>query len=130
MKKHTVLVSVLLITLWATGAWSQSLKPTDWSREHIYTRMPYVADFREGTALLRFSTVRPMAATVHYGGYPADQDLALPLFRLRSSAKELEGGEGYEAELKVYRFARDTYNMAKGSSLENVVVYRVEILDA
>jgi hypothetical protein len=129
MKRKTAYFFVLLAVLWTAGAWCQSLEPVDWSREHIFTQMPRVVDFQEGTALLRFSTVRPVAATVHYGGFPADQDLALPLFRFRSSAKELPDGGGYEVQLRVSRFARDTYNMAKGSSLENVVVYRVEILD-
>ena len=129
MKKKTAFAAILLAVLWAAGAWTQSLEPVDWSREHIFEHLPRVAELHEGTALLRFTTVRPVSATVHYGGFPADQDLALPLFRFRTSAEKMENEQGYEAELRVDRFSRDTYNMAKGSDLENVVVYRVEILD-
>jgi hypothetical protein len=129
MKKLALSIVLMLVALWVEGARSQSLEPVEWAGEEIFTQIPDVVGFREGTALLRFSAVRPMAATVHYGGFPADQDLALPLFRFRTSAKKLEGEEGYEAELRVYRFERDTYNMAKGSSLENVVVYRVGVMD-
>lgn len=129
MRKMTLVAAMALMTLWAMEACSQSLEPVDWAQEEIFTEYPHIAGFQEGNALLRFATVRPMVATVHYGGYPADQDLCLPLFRFRTKAKKLDEREGYQAELKVYRFEYDTYNMAKGSSLEGVVVYRLGVMD-
>jgi len=129
MRKLILSTVIVLIGLWAVETWSQSLEPVDWAEEQIFSQLPQVVGFREGKALLHFTTIRPMTATVHYGAFPADQDLCLPSFRFRTKAKELGAGGGDEAELKVYRFEYDTYNIAKGSSLEGVVVYRVGVLD-
>jgi hypothetical protein len=130
MKRGFFFMVMALTIVRAAGVWSQSLEPVEWSKEHVFARLPRVVGFQNGRALLQYSTVRPMASTVHYGGFPADQDLSLPLFRFRTAAKALEGGESYEAQLRVSRFAEDTYNMAKGTSLEKVVVYRVGVMDA
>jgi len=106
---------------------AQTIDNVPWDREQVLTEYPRVAGIEEGRARLRFATVRPMTVRVHYGGFPADQDLCLPLFRFSTGAEPVEGG--YEAVLRVDRFSRDTYNMAKGSSLKGVVAYRLEMMD-
>lgn len=129
MKKQTLFMALVLISLCSADVLSQSLEPVEWSQEHIFTQPPRVVGFREGNALLHYAIVRPMASTVHYGAFPADEDLCLPSFRFRTKAQEIGEKGGYEAALRVYRFEQDIYNMAKGSTLEGVVVYRVGILN-
>jgi len=129
MNKLGLILVIALLVLWATQALGQFLEPVEWSKEQIFTQMPYVAEVHQGKALLRFATLQPTVASIHYGAFPADQDLALPLFRFRTKAQELGNDEGYEAELRIYRFEQDTYNMAKGSTLEGVVVYRIGAMD-
>jgi 3',5'-cyclic AMP phosphodiesterase CpdA len=105
----------------------QTIEKIPWDREQVLAEYPSVISVEEGRARLRFATVRPVVTRVHYGGYPTDQDLCLPLYRFSAEATLVEGG--YEAVLRIYRFSRDTYNMAKGSALEGVVPYRLEIMD-
>ncbi len=129
MQKLLIFVVPFLLALCFAQAWPQSLEPVEWSEEHIFTTLPQVVAVREGKAIVYFATANPMAASVHYGAFPADEDLTWPFFRFRSKARALESADGYEAELRVYRFESDLYNMAKGSSLERVVVYRVGVMD-
>jgi hypothetical protein len=129
MRKLILSTVIVLVGLWAAEAWSQSMEPVEWADEQVFSQPPRVVGFRKGKALLHFATVRPMAATVHYGAFPADEDLCLPAFRFRTRAKELSPEGGYEAELRVYKFEYDTYNIAGGSSLEGVVAYRVGVMD-
>ena len=129
MRKLILSTVIVLAGIWAAEAWSQTMEPVEWADEQIFSHPPRVIGFRKGKALLHFTTVRPMAATVHYGAFPADEDLCLPAFRFRTRAKELGPEGGYEAELNVYRFEYDTYNIAGGSSLEGVVAYRVGVMD-
>jgi 3',5'-cyclic AMP phosphodiesterase CpdA len=127
MRRWLPILIVALLPATASSAAAQTIQPVSWDREQVLTEYPHVAGIEEGRARLRFATVRPMTVTVHYGGFPADQDLCLPLYRFSETAKPVEGG--YEAELRIYRFSYDTYNMAKGSALEGVVVYRLEMMD-
>lgn len=120
----------LLVVLLAAGtvpAGGQTIEKVSWDREQVLDEYPFVVNIEEGRARLRFSAVRPVTVRVHYGGFPADEELCLPLYRFSAEAEPVE--DGYEAVLRVYRFSRDTYNMAKGSSLEGVVPYRLEIMD-
>jgi 3',5'-cyclic AMP phosphodiesterase CpdA len=127
MKNWPPILLVCLLLAWVVPATAQTLEKVSWEREEVLSEYPHVVGIEDGQARLRFGTVRPMTVTVHYGGFPADQDLCLPLFRFSAKAEPVEGG--YEARLRIYRFARDTYNMAKGSPLEGVVAYRLEIMD-
>jgi hypothetical protein len=127
MSQRVLHVLIGLLLVWSQLAAAQTVEKVSWDREQVLSEYPRVEGIEEGRARLRFQTVRPMTVMVHYGGFPADQDLCLPLYRFSAQAKAV--GEGYEAQLRVYRFSHDTYNMAKGSSLEGVVVYRLEIMD-
>ena len=127
MKRWRPILLIAVLLAWTVPAAAQTVEKIPWDREQVLTEYPHVVGIEEGRARLRFQTVRPMTVKVHYGGYPADQDLYLPLFRFSANAEPVE--EGYQASLRINRFSQDSYNMARGTPLEGVVVYRLEMMD-